>query len=538
MIDVTNSTKIEDAGKPSRGTRAIQRSYRMLRLAAIGALMTAGLACAAKKPNNEMPMASHGQNLTRGDQPQVISGTPQRDSIAFAQSSNQLTATDFGVIGDVSPKPMWEKYNTDRNKIQNEASEDAGGGPIDMKAKQPIDEAGGTPATQPATHSPTQPADTLDVVTSEGKGFAPTTTLGNIPATQPNRAVDMRDLPVTITELPDGKLRLIWVLRSYGGTTVAAAPGGGIARRAVTVTPADLAPIVAVITQQLGATGTILPLPRENTLVIACAKEQKDTVLNLLAGLDIPPRQVEITAKIFEVSHDFDYQQGARLMFNRLTANGAQEGASTFDSARFLNSSSAPPANGNGSVISLMKAFQDAGINIEASFQLMAETGLIRVVSSPRMTVAAGQTGYMLAGQELPIQQTTIAANATTTATTYKPVGVQLYITPQAISNDRIKLHAISIVSSVSGFTTLPTLTGGSAPVVNPIIDSREAETAVTISNGHTLVISGLRMIRTTTREEKVPGLGDLPAIGNLFKNHRSQQQMTDLYFFVTPTLL
>ena len=169
---------------------------------------------------------------------------------------------------------------------------------------------------------------------------------------------------------------------------------------------------------------------------------------------------------------------------------------------------------------------------------MLAESGLIRVVSSPRMTVAAGQTGYMLAGQELPIQSTNIAANVLTASTTYKPVGVQLYITPQAVGPDRIKLHAISIVSSVAGFTQLPTLTGGSQPLVNPIIDSREAETAVTIQNGHTLVISGLRMIRTTTREEKVPGLGDLPAIGNMFKNHRSQQQMTDLYFFVTPTLL
>jgi len=348
--------------------------------------------------------------------------------------------------------------------------------------------------------------------------------------------LDLTNLPVTISEMPDGKLRLIWVLRSYGGTTVAAAAAGGIARRAVTVTPADLAPLVTVITQQLGGTGAILPLPRENTLVITCAKEQRDTIINLLAGLDVPPRQVEITAKIFEVSHDFDYQQGARLLFNKITNSGAASGVSTFDAARFA-AAPLPPA-GNGSVISLMKTFQDAGLDIEASFQLMAETGLIRVVSSPRMTVAAGQTGYMLAGQELPIQSTTIAANATTTATTYKPVGVQLYITPQAVSDDRIKLHAISIVSSVAGFTTLPTLTGGSTPIVNPIIESREAETAVTIDNGHTLVISGLRMIRTTTREQKVPGLGDLPAVGNLFKNHRSQQQMTDLYFFVTPTLL
>ncbi len=517
-----NAKKVDARSRPCGGAKGGAR--QVLRLAVLGAAVAAGLGCSSN--NKQRQTTQFGQDITRGDQPQVISGTPQRDAIAFMQSSNQLTATDFGVIGAVSPKPMWEKYNTGRNKIQNKAAENAGGGEI----------GGGASALPSDAGAATQPAGTLDVVTSKGKGFAPTTALRGIPATQPLLPVNVADLPVTIAEMPDGRLRLIWVLRSYGGTTVSGKRDGGVARREMTVTPADLAPIVAVITQQLGAAGAILPLPRENTLVITCAKEQKDTILNLLAGLDVPQRQVEITAKIFEVSHDFDYQQGARLMFKRITSDASQTATSTFDTARFM-SSSAQGAQ-QGSVISLMKAFQDAGIDLEASFQLMAESGLIRVVSSPRMTVAAGQTGYMLAGQELPIQSTTIAANATTTATTYKPVGVQLYITPQAVGDDQIKLHAISIVSSVSGFTTLPTLTGGSTPIVNPIIESREAETAVTINNGHTLVISGLRMIRTTTREEKIPGLGDLPAIGNLFKNHRSQQQMTDLYFFVTPTLL
>ena len=54
----------------------------------------------------------------------------------------------------------------------------------------------------------------------------------------------------------------------------------------------------------------------------------------------------------------------------------------------------------------------------------------------------------------------------------------------------------------------------------------------------NTLVFGGLRMIRTTSRESKLPGLGDIPLLGNLFKNHRSQKQQTDLYFFVTPQLL
>ena len=70
-----------------------------------------------------------------------------------------------------------------------------------------------------------------------------------------------------------------------------------------------------------------------------------------------------------------------------------------------------------------MQTFADAGISVDVTFQLLAESGLIKVVSSPRMTVAVGQTGYMLAGQELPIQSTTIAANATTTATTAGAVG-------------------------------------------------------------------------------------------------------------------
>src|SRR6185295_10756697 len=96
-----------------------------------------------------------------------------------------------------------------------------------------------------------------------------------------------------------------------------------------------------------------------------------------------------------------------------------------------------------GAVLRLMKVFQEAGISVDGTFQLMQDSGLITVVASPRMTVAAGQTGYMLAGQELPIQSQSIVNSAAQTTTTYKPVGVQLYITPQAMGHDSVKLHAI-----------------------------------------------------------------------------------------------
>jgi len=74
--------------------------------------------------------------------------------------------------------------------------------------------------------------------------------------------------------------------------------------------------------------------------------------------------------------------------------------------------------------------------------------------------------------------------------------------------------------------------------MVNPIFNSREAETSVIVPDGSTLVIGGLRMVRQISRERKIPGLGDIRFLEWLFKSHRSQRQMTDLFFFITPSII
>lgn len=411
----------------------------------------------------------------------VLSGQPTRDAVTFAELQRQLTAADWAKLDQLGPRPIWEQ--------------------LEGRKKLPV---------APVAPASSQPA-----------------------------VAEARDLPFELSELVDGKLRIIWKPRSYGGSTVGSVTDGGTSRRKITAAPGDLAPLVAALTPYVGAGGSVLPLPRENRLIINCDATAKASVLDLLDKLDVPPRQVEITARIFEVNHDFDFQQGAQVILRRLATDSSQQAISSFNTQRFLDSVGNLPFQ--GSVLQLMKVFQDAGVTLDASFQLLADEGIIKVVSSPRMTVSEGQTGYMLAGQELPIQSSTITGTTTLMSTSYKPVGVQLYITPQVVSEAQIKLHMISIVSAVSGFAPLPMIGGGHrAPesLVNPIIDSREAETAVTIPDRSTLVISGLRTVRTTIRENKVPGLGDLPALGWLFKNHRSQQQVTDLYFFVTPMLL
>ena len=480
------------------------------RWALAGVIAAAGLTASPGCASQKKPAASHhtvARPVGEINPPLVISNDAARDSRALAEADERLSDTDWKQLEKLGPRPMWEQLAL-RKSPQKSRPARRNGSTIGAHSV-----AAGDGATTQATTGPT------------------TRPMGSFG--------DDVDLPVEIVELPDGKLRMIWVLQSYGGTTIKSDRNKGTTRREVEITAPDLKPLVDVITPALGAGGMVIPLPKENTLVITCVKEMKTSVLDLLATLDVPPRQVQITAKIFEVSRDFDFQQGTELLLNRLANDGTQTLISNFSAKRFLDAAgSATPAQ--GSVLRLMHAFADAGVSVDVSFQLLADAGLINVVSSPRMTVAVGQTGYMLAGQELPIQSANIVNNLLQTATSYKPVGVQLYVTPQAVGPNRVKLHTISIVSSVSGFTPLPTLEGHNNPrtLLNPIIDSREAETAVTVDDGSTLVISGLRMIRTTTRENKIPGLGDLPLVGWLFKNHRSQQQQTDLYFFLTPTLL
>jgi type II secretory pathway component GspD/PulD (secretin) len=480
----------------------LQQAVCLLAPVLLGIVVTLLAAGCASKPKSDAAAPPSGPVTQEGSlNPPVVISSKTADARAFAESDEQLTEADWQVLEKLGPRPIWQQVDSKRKRSAGTAAE---------------------PGTAIAS---------VDDLVGHG-----------VPTTRPAPApLNEADLPVQVMPLADGKVRLIWLLRSYGGATVASPRNGGTARREVTLTAADLTPLVTILTQHIGATGTVSPLPRENTLVITCDAALKESTLDLLNRLDVAPKQVEIVAKIFEVSHDFDFQQGAELVLNRLASDGTQTALSSFSAKRFataVGSGAATPVN--GSVLRLMQTFADAGISVDLTFQMLSEAGLIKVVSSPRMTVAVGQTGYMLAGQELPVQSANVINNVLQTTTSYKPVGVQLYITPQAISEHHVKLHTISIVSGVSGFAPLPTLTGTGKSVgfVNPIIDSREAETQVTIPLGDTLVISGLRMVRSTSREEKIPGLGDLPALGWLFKNHRTQQQLTDLYFFVTPSVL
>jgi type II secretory pathway component GspD/PulD (secretin) len=433
------------------------------------------------------------------DKPVVLSGSPQRDAAAYEAAEEQLTEADWRILEKIAPRSIWDRIEQAHKKSDAAA----------------------------------------DVTAPSSRGAAPTTQQSIIegPARRSSGSL------VTVDKLPDGKVRIFYELQ-YFGASVSSARDGGTSRRNIVLTQADLKPLVDLLAAQLDNVGSVTALSSENKIIITCQAGAEDHIIKLLDKVDTPARQAEITARIFEVSHDFDFQLGAQALIKHISSDSKQALASAFSAKAFAESITDPVLGkvpDPGSALRLMQVFGNSGLSLDVTFQALADTGLINVVSSPRMTVSAGQTAYMLAGQELPITSATIANDRIISQQlTYKPIGVQLYITPQIIGESDVKLHVITMVSAVSGFAPLPkmgTETLADA-LVNPIIDSREAETYVTIAHGSTLVIGGLRMIRTVTREAKVPGLGDLETLEWLFKTHRSQKLVNDLYFFVTPRII
>ncbi|MGC6457826.1 MAG: type II secretion system protein GspD [Akkermansiaceae bacterium] len=359
------------------------------------------------------------------------------------------------------------------------------------------------------------------------------------PVSLPPRA---RNTPIFTR--PDGQVQIYYRLEHFGGVNVTNSRKNFNDNTLVSVAPNTLDALVKVVQDHLGEAGSVAALPSENVLVITCAKEAQESVMKLMSHVDAGRKQVEIAVRIFEVSDDFDLQVGMNTLMKHLGTNSSQALLGNFSPASFAGRV-VDPMNGigpdPGGMLNLVGVLQDAGVSIDVTLEALERSGMVKVVSQPSMTVEAGKPAYMMAGQELPIREGNITNDRfVTEKISYKPVGVQLHITPQSIGEDSVKLHILTVVSSISGFTPLPSLKGNqvNAQLMNPVLDSRQAETRVEVPHGNTIAFGGLRMARQVGREEKIPFVGNVPGIGKLFKNKRKQKTMSDLYFFVTPTLV
>jgi len=325
----------------------------------------------------------------------------------------------------------------------------------------------------------------------------------------------------------------------------------------------------------LTARGSVTVDERTNSLLVQDVAPKIVELRKVLARLDKPVRQVLIETRIVEANDNFSRELGARLGFQRITENarfpggnssnigdfvgsGTTEGLTTIQNSRiddepgliFDNSRGAPGglavdlgANSIGGqnpasyAFDIFRSGRGFAHLITLELSALESDGRGKIVASPRLVTANQQEASISQGQEVFI---TIpgngngaggggggGANGGGGGLERIDAELSLEVTPQITPDDRVILDVLieqdSLVTTDGTFTTIATKT---------------IETQVLADNGETIVIGGIYQETENEGEIKVPFLGDIPFLGNLFKQRSRESNRTELLIFLTPKII
>jgi type IV pilus assembly protein PilQ len=318
---------------------------------------------------------------------------------------------------------------------------------------------------------------------------------------------------------------------------------------------AKAAELAALMTNQGGGSNSVLSErgsvaidERTNTLLVNDTATNLATIRRLVTTLDIPVRQVLIESRVVIVNDDYSRELGVR--FGTTSANdnsgngligltGTGAGASSMVGAAPIGvpAGSRLPVNapaagsryavnlpvaGPAGSIALAILGNDYLVDLELS-ALQAE-GDGRVVSTPRIVATNQREARILQGTEIPYQE---ASSSGATTTSFKEAVLSLSVTPQITPDDRLIMDLTITKDSVGAvFNGIPS------------IDTRELVTQVVVNDGETVVLGGVYETELVNTETKVPGLGNIPGLGHLFRRREHSNNNAELLIFVTPKII
>jgi len=172
-------------------------------------------------------------------------------------------------------------------------------------------------------------------------------------------------------------------------------------------------------------------------------------------------------------------------------------------------------------------------IDLGATIKDLEQRNVLQILAEPNLLAANGEPARFLAGGELPYPVVSGVAGANTVTVQFKPFGVRLEFTGIIQDDNTIRLKVYPEVSSLD-FGNAVTING----FVLPAIATRHAETTVELRNGQSFGIAGLLDQRTTALYSKVPGIGDIPILGLLFRSKSISRTNSELVVMVTPSII
>lgn len=268
-------------------------------------------------------------------------------------------------------------------------------------------------------------------------------------------------------------------------------------------------------------TGTVRDAGRMQQLLAVAGAYGDRKLVNLVQVSN--PQQVMLEVKIAEVSKTLLDRLGSSVNISRSTSSGAN----VFSAVSNFLSGGAP----------LVQALRSGwgSLTLEAD----KTDGLVRVLAEPNIIAVSGQSASFLSGGKIfiPVNQSASGTGAPTITLEEKEFGVGLKFTPTVLDGGRINLKLVSEASELSQ-TGSPFATVNGTTSILPSFTTRRVDTTVQLGDGQSFVVAGL--IRNNSKEalDRIPGAGEVPVVGALFRSTEFQKDQTELMFVVTPRLV
>lgn len=290
--------------------------------------------------------------------------------------------------------------------------------------------------------------------------------------------------------------------------------------------------------------------PETRSLIVIADEETSQYISQVVSNLDRPKPQVLIKVVFLEVAHnnssDIGIEGGwAKNLGNSTTGAVANAfGMSGIASAAGTNAlnvfgqpvqafSPMPPGAG---------LYQIFAQDYQVTLRAIAQAGKAKVLSRPSIVARNNQPATITVGQSVPLITNVRFDNFgnAINSVTYEDVGIILRVTPFITGDGMVEMVVSPETSDLEADRTqwVPLSSGSAGAVSAPIINSRSADTVVVTPNGQTVIIGGLMQNSKAEAESKIPVLGDIPLLGNLFKRKSKSDARTELLIFLTPYII
>ncbi|BAB53047.1 MULTISPECIES: type II secretion system secretin GspD [Mesorhizobium] len=319
------------------------------------------------------------------------------------------------------------------------------------------------------------------------------------------------------------------VLSSVLGTTVKTEGQSGgsnvapdqtpIAMQSDGVTPAPLtgpSPSLPQQDNQAPAHATVVADVENNALLIQTTARDYQRIEQILSKVDVLPTQVMLEAVIAEVTLNDDLKYGLRWFFE----NGGTK-VSVTDVAKAAAAATLPGFN-----------WSYATDNIQVTLNALSKITDVNVISAPTIMALNNQKAILQVGDQVPIltQQSQDTGNGSApiiNSVQMKDTGVILTVTPRINNAGRVMLDIQQEVSNVTKTD--------SSDIDSPTIQQRKVQTRVLVNDGESLALGGLIQQNNSVDRSQVPILGDIPILGNAFKQKDDTIRRTELIIFIRP---